>query len=64
MLITQTFDKAEYERIQKTMAKETAYKEWQQRLKRGDTLPRGKYFKGKAAGRQILIIDEAWKLLS
>lgn len=39
----------------------TAFKEWQYKLKRGDKLPRGKWFKGKTAGRPRVIFDEAWR---
>ncbi|MCE7534209.1 hypothetical protein [Acinetobacter nosocomialis] len=29
-------------------------------LKHGDILPRGKFFKGKTAGKPILVLDEFW----
>jgi hypothetical protein len=37
-----------------------AFRDWQYRLNRKDKLPRGKYFKGKVAGKPITCIDEFW----
>ncbi|MEG3126741.1 hypothetical protein SC171_17020 [Pantoea cypripedii] len=39
-----------------------ASKDWIFRLKRGEKLPRGKFFKGKKPGRPPLIVDEFWRL--
>ena len=44
--------------------KTAAFRDWQFSLKRGDTLPRGKFFKGKKAGGQIVITDEAHLFIS
>lgn len=38
--------------------KRPAFDEWQQRLKTGDRLPRGRYFTGKESGPIIRILDE------
>lgn len=46
------------------LGKNAAFREWQQKLNRGDKLPRGKYFKGKAAGRPFVVKDEAWLFLN
>ena len=40
------------------LRKTAAFKEWQENLKVGDRLPRGKFFKGKKAGRPLVILDE------
>lgn len=37
-----------------------AFREWQFKLRRGERLPRGKYFRGKNPGRPIMILDELW----
>ncbi len=39
--------------------KNAAYKDWLHKLNRGDQLPRGKFFKGKKAGKPIILMDEA-----
>ena len=62
MLVTQTID--QNEAVVRKSAKEAPFKQWQHQLRRGYQLPRGKYFKGKKAGRPIMIMDEAWKLLN
>jgi len=36
--------------------KNAAYKDWLHKLNRGDKLPRGKFFKGKKAGKPIILI--------
>lgn len=41
----------------------TVFQDWQYKLKRGDKLPRGKWFKGKKAGKPYQVIDEAHQLL-
>ena len=51
----------EYKRL---AGKNAAFQQWQHNLKRGDKLPRGKFFKGKKAGRPLFIMDEAWSLCS
>lgn len=40
------------------LRKTAAFKEWQEKLNAGDRLPRGKFFKGKKAGRPLVILDE------
>lgn len=35
-----------------------AFKEWQYRLKRGERLPRGRFFRGKKPGRPAVFVDE------
>lgn len=44
--------------------KNAAYKDWQYKLNRKDKLPRGMFFKGKKAGKPIVLMDEFWKLSS
>lgn len=39
--------------------KDAAYKDWLHKLNRNDKLPRGKFFKGKKAGKPIILMDEA-----
>tara|TARA_Y100000780_G_C13548965_1_gene364526 strand:- start:51 stop:275 length:225 start_codon:yes stop_codon:yes gene_type:complete len=51
----------EYKRL---AGKNAAFRQWQQKLKRGEKLPRGKFFKGKKAGKPLFIMDEAWLLIS
>jgi len=41
----------------------TVFQDWQYKLKRGDKLPRGNWFKGKKAGKPYQVIDEAHQLL-
>ncbi len=60
MIVTQTLDKEAYETAVRRAQREAAFKDWQHRLNTGDTLPRGKYFKGKKAGKPRLVLDEAW----
>ncbi|MDF7662840.1 hypothetical protein PUG81_28160 [Erwiniaceae bacterium L1_54_6] len=40
-----------------------AFKDWIVRLKRGEQLPRGKFFKGKKPGRPPLLVDEFWRFM-
>ncbi|MFS1430694.1 hypothetical protein LMH73_027165 [Vibrio splendidus] len=47
----------EYVQLQ---GKDAAFKSWLLKLKHTDTLPRGKAFKGKTAGRPCVIQDEFW----
>lgn len=58
MLVAQSIDKNALEQAQRRMLMDTPFKEWAERLSRGDTLPRGRNFKGKKPGRPIHIIDE------
>lgn len=44
--------------------KNAAYKDWLNKLISTDQLPRGRFFKGKKAGRPRFIFDEAWQFLS
>jgi hypothetical protein len=39
--------------------KDAAFREWRGKLRRGDKLPRGRFFKGKKAGL-LMVIDEGW----
>lgn len=63
MLVTQKLDLKKHQAALRAHLKEEAFREWQYRLTRGDRLPRGKYFRNKAAGRPLIIIDEAWRFL-
>ncbi|MEI8659289.1 hypothetical protein [Vibrio sp. Hal054] len=45
-------------REQKRRLKTAAFREWQHKLNRNDTLPRGRYFIGKEAGKPVVIFDE------
>jgi len=39
--------------------KNAAYRDWLMRLKKGEQLPRGKFFRGKRAGvNKLVIVDE------
>ncbi len=44
--------------------KNAAFRAWQRKLNRGDRLPRGKFFKGKRAGKPLVIMDEGHLLTS
>ncbi|HDS6520147.1 TPA: hypothetical protein QHW61_005215 [Klebsiella oxytoca] len=35
-----------------------AFKDWQHSLKKGERLPRGRYFKGKKPGKPVVMFDE------
>lgn len=59
MKITKTFNKDKYESVVKAHLRTAAFREWQHRLNRGDKLPRGKFFKGKRAGKPFMMMDEA-----
>lgn len=41
------------------LKKNVAFRHWLKKLGRKDTLPRGKFFKGKVGGAPIIIFDEA-----
>ncbi len=60
---TQSIDDfGDVEAIKKTIAqlkKNAAFDEWRQKLNPTDTLPQGKYFRGKKPGKTRMIIDEA-----
>lgn len=65
MLVTQTFPKNfDLEREKKRHLKTAAFRDWQHKLNHGDQLPRGKFFKGKKAGKPVILMDEAWLLLN
>lgn len=56
---TQTMpDMPNLERRVAYLRKTAAFKEWQEKLSVGDRLPRGKFFKGKKAGKPIFLVDE------
>jgi len=40
-----------------------AFKDWMRRLKQGEKLPRGRFFRGQKPGRPPLFIDEFWNLM-
>jgi len=44
--------------------KNAAFRDWQYKLNRRDSLPRGKFFKNKKAGRPYFIRDEFWGITS
>lgn len=50
-----------YADLQKAMRKNAAYDDWLCRLRPGDRVPRGKYFKGKLAVRPFRF-DEFWRM--
>lgn len=57
--VTQSMsDMPNLERRVAYLRKTAAFKEWQEKLKVGDRLPRGKFFKGKKAGRPLRLLDE------
>ncbi|HEP8970168.1 TPA: hypothetical protein VDU83_002505 [Pseudomonas aeruginosa] len=60
--ITQTLP--DMERFDAYRRKTAAFEEWRQKLNRGDRLPRGRFFKGKRPGRQLVVMDEFWKAVS
>jgi len=60
-LITVTQDANTY---LKHKGKNAAFKDWIYKLNRGDTLPRGKFFQGKSAGKPLLIMDESHLLFN
>lgn len=41
-----------------------AFKDWQYRLKCGERLPRGRFFRGKKPGRPLFIMDEPGMLFN
>ncbi len=45
------------------LGKNAAFREWQRQLRRGDKLPRGKFFKGKVAGKKRIVFDEAHRAI-
>lgn len=63
MIVTQTFDNEKYEAAARKHLKAAAFTDWQNRLKRGDKLPRGKFFRGKKAGRPLVAVDEYWRMM-
>lgn len=63
MLVTQTFDKEKHEAAIRAHLRTAAFTDWQHSLKRGDKLPRGKFFRGKEAGRPFIALDERWRIM-
>lgn len=63
MIVTVTTESSQFD-INKLKAKkdnEAPFKYWLENvLKRGDILPRGRFFKGKTAGKPIWATDEFW----
>jgi hypothetical protein len=53
-----------YKEFQAHIGKIAAFREWEMRMKRGDRLPRGKYFNGRTGGLKLIAIDEAWLALN
>lgn len=51
-----------FEKTLKESKRNAAFEDWQRKLKKGDQLPRGKFFAGKKAGKDLIILDEAWRL--
>lgn len=37
-----------------------AFEDWRRKLRKGEQLPRGKFFKGQKPGSGLIIIDECW----
>ena len=60
--VTQTLP--DMERFEAHRRKTAAFEEWRQKLKRGDRLPRGRFFKGKKPGRKLVVMDEFWQAFS
>ncbi|EMW7305238.1 hypothetical protein AAFN31_004014 [Vibrio parahaemolyticus] len=54
--IEMIIEKAEREKVQRL--KTAAFRDWQHKLHRNDQLPRGRFFKGKKAGKPVVIMDE------
>lgn len=42
--------------------KHAAFEDWQHRLKRGERLPRGRWFRNKRPGRPLVMMDEVHTL--
>lgn len=62
MLVTQSLPKGfDSEKAKAYHLKTAAFRDWQHKLNRNDQLPRGKFFKGKQAGKTIILIDECWQ---
>lgn len=66
MKVVQSLLKTEFDKIKKQAEREkiqrlktAAFRDWQYSLHRNDQLPRGRFFKGKTAGKPIMIMDEA-----
>ncbi|USD58895.1 hypothetical protein J4N45_10170 [Vibrio sp. SCSIO 43140] len=51
-------------RKEKYRLKTAAFLEWQHKLNRNDTLPRGRFFRNKRPGPPVLAIDEAHRYYS
>lgn len=48
-----------YEEFKTLCGKNAAYKDWFNKQRPTDQLPRGRFFKGKMAGRPRFVFDEA-----
>ena len=74
-IVTQSIDDFDAEVIERAKArlqsaetaiyshpgKNAAFRVWRRKLRRGERLPRGRFFKGKRAG-MTMIVDEGWAL--
>lgn len=60
-LTTVTQSHEDFEHLAQRLRKVAAFEEWRKKLKRGDRLPRGHFFKGKTAGQRIFAMDEFWR---
>lgn len=61
---TQSMLDVDLERYEAWRKKTVAFEEWRQSLNRGDRLPRGRFFKGKKPGCNLIVLDECWQTLS
>lgn len=61
MYITQTLSEIDHQKIERTnlyRKRTAAFQDWLNKLRPGETLPRGKFFKCKKPGEPIIIMDE------
>lgn len=59
--VTATQSVQDFESAIARSRKTAAFEEWRLRLKRGDRLPRGRYFKNKTPGLRFHVVrDEFW----
>lgn len=59
MLVTQNYP--DFEKYKSRRDANAPFRYWLENvLKRGDRVPRGKFFKGKVGGKPIRIMDEFW----
>ncbi len=54
--IEKTIKQAERQKVQRL--KTAAFRDWQHKQNPNDQLPRGRFFKGKKAGKPVVIMDE------